>query len=55
MEYQVDVDGQGEIQVYGERHEPVEDGGRVWLKLRPEGHSAWATNWSGHGRLEDAS
>ncbi len=55
IEYQVDVDGQGTIQVYGERHNPAEEGGRVWLKLRPEGHSAWATNWSGQGAIEGAS
>ena len=46
IEYQVEVDGQGEIQVYGQRHEPAEEGGRVWLRLRPEGHSVWASDWS---------
>ncbi len=46
IEYQVEVDGQGEIQVYGQRHDPAEEGGRVWLRLRPEGHSVWASDWS---------
>jgi ABC-type Fe3+/spermidine/putrescine transport system ATPase subunit len=46
IEYQVDVDEQHSMLVYGERHEPVEEGARVWLKLRPEGHSAWASDWS---------
>jgi len=45
IEYQVEVDGQGAMLVYGERHEPVEEGGKVWLKLRPDGHSAWASDW----------
>jgi ABC-type Fe3+/spermidine/putrescine transport system ATPase subunit len=46
IEYQVEVDGQGTIVIYGERHSPVDEGSKVWLKLRPDGHSAWATNWS---------
>jgi hypothetical protein len=24
----------------------VEEGGKVWLKLRSDGHSAWASDWS---------
>jgi ABC-type Fe3+/spermidine/putrescine transport system ATPase subunit len=46
IEYQVEVDGQGVIFIYGERHRPVEEGSKVWLKLRPDGHSAWASDWS---------
>ena len=46
IEYQVDVDGQGAIFIYGERHKPVDEGSKVWLKLRPDGHSAWASDWS---------
>ena len=46
IEYQVEVDGQGIIFIYGERHEPIEEGGKVWLKLRADGHSAWASDWS---------
>jgi iron(III) transport system ATP-binding protein len=46
IEYQVEVDGQSEIMIYGERHEPIEEGQKVWLKLRPDGHSAWASDWS---------
>jgi iron(III) transport system ATP-binding protein len=46
IEYQVEVDGQGVIMIYGERHSPVEEGSKVWLKLRPDGHSAWASDWS---------
>jgi iron(III) transport system ATP-binding protein len=46
IEYQVEVDGQGVMMVYGERHEPVDEGGRVWLRLRPDGHSAWMSDWS---------
>jgi ABC-type Fe3+/spermidine/putrescine transport system ATPase subunit len=46
IEYQVEVDGQREIVIYGERHTPIEEGSRVWLKLRPDGHTAWASQWS---------
>jgi iron(III) transport system ATP-binding protein len=46
IEYQVEVDGQGVIMIYGERHNPVDEGKKVWLKLRPDGHSAWSSDWS---------
>jgi len=46
IEYQVSVEGQGIIDIYGERHRPIEEGGKVWLKVRAEGHSAWETNKS---------
>jgi ABC-type Fe3+/spermidine/putrescine transport system ATPase subunit len=46
IEYQVQVEGQGEILIYGERHDPIAEGSRVWLKLRPDGHTAWASDWS---------
>jgi ABC-type Fe3+/spermidine/putrescine transport system ATPase subunit len=46
IEYQVQVDGQGIIVIYGERHRPIEEGSKVWLKLRADGHSAWASDWS---------
>ncbi|HSL81091.1 MAG TPA: ABC transporter ATP-binding protein [Pseudolabrys sp.] len=45
IEYQVEVDGQGVVVIYGERHNPVEEGSKVWLKPRPDGHSAWASDW----------
>jgi ABC-type Fe3+/spermidine/putrescine transport system ATPase subunit len=46
IEYQIEVDGQGVIMIYGERHKPVAEGSKVWLKLRPDGHTAWASDWS---------
>ncbi|HEV8723702.1 MAG TPA: TOBE domain-containing protein [Candidatus Binatia bacterium] len=46
IEYQVGVDGQGVMVIYGERHNPVEEGSRVSVKLRADGHSAWASDWS---------
>jgi iron(III) transport system ATP-binding protein len=46
IEYQIAVEGQGMIDVYGERHQPIEEGSKVWLKLRPEGHSAWESDVS---------
>ena len=52
IEYQIELEGQGTITLYGERHEPATEGGKVWLKLRPDGHSAWAGDWS--QPLEDA-
>src|ERR671925_331100 len=46
IEYQIAVDGQGIIVIYGERHNPVEESSKVWLKPRPDGHSAWASDWA---------
>ena len=46
IEYQVEVDGQGAILIYGERHQPIDEGSKVWLKLRADGHSAWSSDWS---------
>ena len=46
IEYQVEVDGQRVVMIYGERHRPIEEGGKIWLKLRPDGHSAWLSDWS---------
>ena len=46
IEYQVDVDEQGVMMLYGERHRPIDEGKEVWLKLRPDGHSAWSSDWS---------
>ena len=52
VEYQVDVDQQHQMLIYGERHHPIPEGSRVWLRLRPEGHSAWSSDWS-HSNVED--
>jgi iron(III) transport system ATP-binding protein len=41
IEYQVEVDGQGVIVIYGNRHTPLQEGERIWLRLRPEGHGVW--------------
>ena len=46
IEYQVEVAGQGAMLLYGERHRPIDEGSKVWLKLRPEGHTAWSSDWS---------
>lgn len=46
IEYQVEVNGQGPIMIYGERHNPIEEGSKVWLRPRADGHSAWASDWS---------
>ena len=43
IEYQIEVEGQTSISIYGDRHEPVDEGGRVWLQLRPDGHSVWSS------------
>ena len=55
IEYQVQVDEQHTMVVYGERHDKIGEGKRVWLKLRPEGHSAWPTDWSHSNELEEAT
>ncbi len=44
IEYQVAVEGQGIIDIYGERHQPIDEGRKVWLKLRAEGHTAWRSD-----------
>ena len=44
IEYQVAIDGQRMMITYGDRHDPIEEGARVWLRLRPDGHSAWPTD-----------
>lgn len=46
IEYQVDVDGQRVIIIYGDRHDPFTEGENIWLQLRPDGHSAWPSDWS---------
>jgi ABC-type Fe3+/spermidine/putrescine transport system ATPase subunit len=46
IEYQVEVEGQSTVLLYGERHQPIDEGKKVWLKLRPDGHSAWSSDWS---------
>jgi ABC-type Fe3+/spermidine/putrescine transport system ATPase subunit len=42
VEYQVELEGQGPIVVNGDRRSAIDEGGQVWLKLRSDGHSAWA-------------
>lgn len=42
VEYQVEVEEQGTLQVFGERRDPAPEGGAVWLVPRPDGHSVWA-------------
>ncbi len=44
IEYQMAVDGQRMMITYGDRHDPLEEGAKAWLRLRPEGHSAWPTD-----------
>ena len=46
IEYQVEVAGQGAVLLYGARHRPIDEGSKVWLKLRGDGHSAWSSDWS---------
>jgi ABC-type Fe3+/spermidine/putrescine transport system ATPase subunit len=41
IEYQVEIESQGIFVVNGTRHSWVDEGHRVWLRLRPEGHSVW--------------
>jgi iron(III) transport system ATP-binding protein len=49
IEYQIEVDGQSSVVIYGERHRPIDEGSKVWLKLRADGHTAWSSNWSHQG------
>ena len=43
IEYQVDIVDQGDIVVYGDRHEPIAENTKILLRLRPDGHSAWSS------------
>ena len=43
IEYQVDIEDQGNIVVYGDRHVPIAENTKIWLRLRPDGHSAWSS------------
>ena len=49
IEYQVEVENQGAMMIYGERHKPIDEGEKVWLKLRSDGHTAWSSDWSHTG------
>jgi ABC-type Fe3+/spermidine/putrescine transport system ATPase subunit len=51
VEYQVEIDEQGTIVVNGDRRAPIEESSKVWLRLRPDGHSAWSTDWSAAGHF----
>ena len=46
IEYQLEVDGQRVMLIYGDRHNAFAEGAKVWLQLRPDGHSAWPSDWS---------
>jgi len=46
FEYQIEVDGQHAIVIYGDRHNALPEGGKVWLRLRSDGHSLWPADWS---------
>ncbi|MFM2128868.1 MAG: hypothetical protein RL477_414 [Pseudomonadota bacterium] len=45
VEYQVEISGQGAVLIYGDRHDPLPEGRPVWIRPRPEGHTAWASDW----------
>ena len=42
MEYQVEIPDQGTMVLYGDRHDRIAEERPVWLRLRPDGHSAWS-------------
>ncbi len=46
IEYQITIDGQRTVIIYGDRHEPLAEDSKVWLKLRADGHSAWPSDRS---------
>ena len=41
-EYQVSVQDQGALLVYGKRHQIFQEGEQVWLKPHPQSISVWA-------------
>jgi iron(III) transport system ATP-binding protein len=52
IEYRIDVDCQSEIMIYGDRHNQFREGSTVWLRLRPEGHSAWSRRQTGNNEQQ---
>jgi len=36
--------------IYGERHKPVDEGSKVWLKLRPRRPHTAGIDWSAQGK-----
>ena len=46
FEYQVAVEGQRQIIIFGDRHDPLAEGAKIWLRLRADGHSAWPSDQS---------
>jgi len=42
VEYQVQIEDQIPMVLFGDRHEVLNDGDYVWARLRPEGHSVWS-------------
>lgn len=40
-EYQISVYEQKTVVLYGDRHLPMREGDSVWIRPRPEGHTAW--------------
>jgi iron(III) transport system ATP-binding protein len=46
IEYQIEVDGQCVMTINGDRHDFFREGAKVWLRLRPEGHTVWPSEWS---------
>ncbi|MDH3239694.1 MAG: ABC transporter ATP-binding protein [Alphaproteobacteria bacterium] len=53
IEYQVEVDEQRVIIIYGDRHDPLAEGARIWLRLRPDGHTAWPSDRSAAEETKD--
>jgi ABC-type Fe3+/spermidine/putrescine transport system ATPase subunit len=41
IEYQVTLEDQRPVMIYGGRHEPITEGADVWLNLRRDGHTVW--------------
>ncbi|HZS64457.1 MAG TPA: ABC transporter ATP-binding protein [Xanthobacteraceae bacterium] len=42
IEYRIELDGQREMSIYGDRRSQFSDGADVWLRLKRDGHSAWS-------------
>jgi ABC-type Fe3+/spermidine/putrescine transport system ATPase subunit len=53
VEYQVEVEGQNAIIIYGTRYEPIPEGSGVWLKLRGTSHGVWPAEVADSEGLSD--
>ncbi len=46
VECQIEIPGQRPLVLYADRRSLVQEGSEIWLRILPDGHSVWSTDWS---------